>query len=185
MKIRVTTKAWEYQGLYEDSIQEVETFYEDRGKIKEVTFKLNGKSWNISCCDFEVVEECRSSYCECEEGKCSGGKVDMRADEAEKTKAKGPIKSDGGSSSYYDLELSDSLLNSLIERKNDGKCYVKTEEIISVLFDNDYDFGCAFKALVRAKQNLEGVGKAGNDLRYETNKVKYYADKIFEQGGNK
>jgi hypothetical protein len=29
-------------------------------------------------------EECRSSYCECEEGQCSVGKVDMRADEASK-----------------------------------------------------------------------------------------------------
>ena len=185
MKIRVTTKAWEYQGLYEDSIQEVETFYEDRGKIKEVTFKLNGKSWNISCCDFEIVEECRSSYCECEEGKCSGGKVDMRADEAEKTKAKGAIKSDGGSSTYYDIGIPAWLLYTLNERQKEGKCYIKTEELIECGFSSDFDAGNIFKSLVRAFGALNGAGKEGNDVDYECNKIVYSSNKLKQRNQRK
>lgn len=191
MKIRVTTKAWEYQGLYEDSIQDVETFYEDRGKVKEVTFKLNGKSWNISCCDFEVVEECRRSCCECEAGECSGGKVDMRADEVAKVNSKGvsekkiPIKSDGGSSSYYDIDIPDWLLNLLNERQKEGKCYIKTEELIECAFDSDFDFANAFKSLVRAFGARNGGGKAGNDVDYEMNKVQYSANKIKQRNQRK
>ena len=98
--------------------------------------------------------------------------------------AKAPIASDGGSSSYYDKEIPQWLLNRLIERNDEGKCFIKTEELIEVLFRNDFSFGNAFKALVRADGVVTGQGKAGNTLSYETTKVKYYADRILEQGEN-
>ena len=104
---------------------------------------------------------------------------------ADKEELKAPIASDGGSSSYYDKEIPQWLLNRLIERNDEGKCFVKTEELIEVLFRNDFSFGNAFKALVRADGVVTGQGKAGNTLSYETTKVRYYADRILEQGENK
>ena len=118
MKIRVTTKNHEYQGLYAGSEHEVIEYVRFYG-VNEIlySFKVNGKIWYLYEDECELIdeqsrrisyasaakEECRSSYCECEEGKCSGGKVDMRADEANNIKSKAnsekktPIKSDGGS----------------------------------------------------------------------------------------
>lgn len=93
------------------------------------------------------------------------------------TQNKQPIKSTGGSSSYYDTNLPDWLIERIVERR-----IVKAEEIIEVLFGNDFNFGTAFKSLVRAYGITQGGGKAGNDLTYETNKIKYYADKILEKG---
>lgn len=94
------------------------------------------------------------------------------------TKKPKPIHSDGGSSSYYDLPIPDELLNKILERKEEGKSYIKTEEIIRYFFDNDFSFGTALKSLVRGFGASKGGGKAGNDLNYEMNKVAYYADQI-------
>ena len=91
------------------------------------------------------------------------------------------IKSDGGSSSYYDLKVSKKLLQKLLDRDDEGECYIKTEEIIAELFCNDFDFGTLFKSLVRGYLQTKGAGKAGNDLEYEMNKVLYYANKIKEK----
>jgi hypothetical protein len=77
------------------------------------------------------------------------------------------IKSDGGSSSYYTLNINDTV--------------VETEDIIRDVFGNDFDFGNAFKALVRAYLNTQGKGKAGNNLSYELNKIRYSLNKIKEQ----
>jgi len=89
-----------------------------------------------------------------------------------------PIVSDGGSSSYYDLPIPEELLNKILERKEEGGAYIKTEEIIRYFFDNDFSFGTALKSLVRGFGASKGGGKAGNDLDYEMNKVAYYADQI-------
>lgn len=89
-----------------------------------------------------------------------------------------PVRSDGGSSSYYDIPVPEWLLDSIIGRDDSGEYYIKTEELIEVVFNNDFDLGTAFKSLVRAKGSLEGGGKAGNDIEYECNKVKYSCDKI-------
>lgn len=94
---------------------------------------------------------------------------------------KKPVASDGGSSSYYDLALPDWLIDLIIDRGNDGDAFVKTEELIEVLFKNDYDFGCSFKALVRARGAFDGGGKLGNSVEYDCTKVRYYSDKIKEK----
>ena len=84
-----------------------------------------------------------------------------------------PIKSDGGSSSYYDLKLSDLTLD-FIEETNK----VKTEHLIRDVFGNDFDFANIFKSLVRAYGVTQGSGKEGNDISYEMNKIIYSANKI-------
>lgn len=90
-----------------------------------------------------------------------------------------PIKSDGGSSAYYDIDIPQWLIDEMQTRlEQEGKAYVKTEELIEVIFGNDFNFGTLFKSTVRAYGCSVGRGKAGNDICYETNKVKYYSDKI-------
>jgi len=97
------------------------------------------------------------------------------------TQTAGPIKSDGGSSSYYDLPVPEWLLSELFDREiaTEGKPYIKTEEIIAAFFGNDFDLGNVVKCLVRVKglQDKTG-GKAGNSVDYECNKMKYSVEKI-------
>ena len=83
-------------------------------------------------------------------------------------KERGAVVSDGGSSSYYTLDI------------NGNK--VETEEIISQVFGNDFDFGNAFKSLIRAYGATLGKGKAGNDIGYELNKIDYSINKIRQRG---
>jgi len=85
MKIRVTTGKYNYQGLYAG--QE----YEAARQLDQYVVVTMGKVWTLDEEECEwvspvrvVKEECRSSYCECEEGNCSGGKVDRRVDKMEK-----------------------------------------------------------------------------------------------------
>src|SRR5690606_21752565 len=91
------------------------------------------------------------------------------------------IKSDGGSSAYYDLPLSDKLVELILQRKEEGGAFIKTEEIILEVFDNDFDAGNSFKSLVRAWQTTKGGGKEGNTLSYELKKIRYSLNKSEER----
>jgi len=79
------------------------------------------------------------------------------------------IKSDGGKSDYYEVTI-------------DGQTFM-IEKIIKQVFRNDFDFGNAFKALIRANALIAGGGKEGSTIQYEMNKVKYSADKVVENNG--
>ena len=172
MKIRVTTDKYEYQGLYFGSMYEIEDqiYLTDLSQML-YTFKANGKTWKL----FE--DECSEVFPEPNEKLLDVINTDL--------KQQGPIKSDGGSSSYYDLNIPEWLLYTLNERQKEGKCYIKTEEMISAFFGNDFSFGTLLKSLVRAWGIKKGAGKAGNDMKYETGKIRYYADKILEQNEEK
>lgn len=98
----------------------------------------------------------------------------------------GAIKSDGGSSTYYDIAIPTSLLEEMAERRNeDGLSYIKTEEIIELGLGNDFDAGNIFKCLIRMQSLKNGKGKAGNDLEYDANKVVYSAKKIAKRYSKK
>lgn len=90
-----------------------------------------------------------------------------------------PIESDGKSSRYYDLELSQKTIDFIVEHG-----YVKTEMLIYDIFNNDFDFANAFKSLVRAYGTMNGAGKKGNSLEYELNKIDYSVNKIREYRGD-
>lgn len=94
----------------------------------------------------------------------------------EKVKLDNSVVSDGGSSSYYKLELPEWLIEKIVK---DGA--VETEDLIEVVFDSNFDYGNIFKSLVRAMKTEQGEGKAGNTTEYEMNKIKYSADKIKEK----
>lgn len=91
------------------------------------------------------------------------------------------VKSDGGSSSYYDLELPEWVVDKILERKTaEGKFYIKTEECCEIFFGNDFDYSNQFKSSVRSYGTEQGFGKSGNDVTYEQNKIIYSANKIKE-----
>jgi len=78
MKIRVKVDDYEYMGLMKGSVHDASVYTNSLGRV-EYRFTLNGKQWSLySTCVDPIPQECRSSYCECEEGRCSGDKVDMR-----------------------------------------------------------------------------------------------------------
>lgn len=151
MKIRVTTDKHDYQGLcYDSIIDNVDTSFVDG--VWSASFKLNGKHWVLPYNEYIGV------------------------DTGDYSEAKTPIKSDGGSSSYYDFKIPEHYLELI---KETG--VIKTEYLIDIIFANDFDFACTFKALVRAKGITEGAGKEGNTLDYELNKMEYYEARIKEK----
>lgn len=89
------------------------------------------------------------------------------------------IKSDGGSSSYYDIQLPDNVMSSILERHYAGDAYIKTEELIAAL-GNDFDIGNLLKCTVRINSKLNGVGKEGNSVGYDARKIIYTAEKLIE-----
>ena len=94
-----------------------------------------------------------------------------------------PVKSDGGSSSYYDILLPNWFVDLIVERTEGGKSrsFMKTEELIEVLFKSDFDYANIQKALVRSFGAQNGAGKEGNDVDYEQNKIQYSSNRIKER----
>ena len=80
-----------------------------------------------------------------------------------------PIKSDGGSSSYYELTITNKAGESI-------KC--ETGDVIRTLVGNDFDFGNCVKALRRMYLATLGMGKEGTDIPYDANKVRYFLSEI-------
>jgi hypothetical protein len=165
MKIRVTTNSFEYQGLYANSVHEVEWKFKEGDKSIYV-FSQYGKQWTLD--DTQVGE--------------LGEELVGTVATIEEASADGPIKSDGGSSSYYDVDVPQWLLYTLNERQKEGKCYIKTEEMIAAFLSNDFDYGNLFKSMIRCKGLQDGTGgKAGNSVEYECNKMIYSCNKIKEK----
>ena len=89
------------------------------------------------------------------------------------------VKSDGGSSSYYELEVPQYVLNRLARQERDCEvATIETGDVIRMLVDNDFDAGNIIKALRRIIQAKKGIGKAGTDIKYDINKVKYFISEI-------
>lgn len=160
-------------------------FSEDR-KLVGKKFQVNGfgevyKIISLTDDKYSIVNDSTPTDTEC--GKHAkeavyryfdeGTWVSLNKNPLENTK---PIKSDGGSSAYYDIKIPDHYLKIIQESG-----ILKVEQLIDIIFNNDFDFGCAFKALVRAKGITDGAGKEGNTMKYELNKIGYYSDKIEEK----
>ncbi len=86
------------------------------------------------------------------------------------------VKSDGGSSSYYQLRL---LVQSSKIKDLEGHDEVKvveleTGDIIRALVDNDFDLGNIIKACRRIHQAKKGTGKSGTNVEYDCKKIDYF-----------
>lgn len=77
-----------------------------------------------------------------------------------------PVKSDGGSSSYYQL----TLTNKAGETFN-----CELGDILRVIVNNDFDLSNIVKACRRASEASLGRGKEGATIEYDMNKVAYFA----------
>ena len=90
-------------------------------------------------------------------------------------KSPSSIKSDGGKSDYYKIELPQWLLD-----KHSEKGFIMLEDLAEIMFENDFNFTNVFKAQKRMFELTKGQGKAGNDFGYDATKCKYYTDKQVE-----
>lgn len=84
-----------------------------------------------------------------------------------------PVKSDGGSSSYYFTELPEHLIKDIVKRGG-----IEIKDIVRYCFDNDADCKDIIKALKRIRENLKGGGKEGVDNIYDANKICFFAEEL-------
>jgi len=90
------------------------------------------------------------------------------------------VKSDGGSSSYYELQVPDYIIASIIRQIDQNKptVTIETGDVIRMLVDNDFDAGNIMKALRRIIMAKKGEGKEGTDIDYDLNKIDYHTKEI-------
>jgi len=91
------------------------------------------------------------------------------------TPTESPVKSTGGASSYYKIQLPQWLLD---KQSNNG--FIMLEDLAEVLYKNDFNYVNVFKAQKRMFELEQGAGKCGNTLEYDATKCKYYVDKQVE-----
>ena len=82
-----------------------------------------------------------------------------------------PIKSDGGSSSYYAQQIPKGML----ERFNTTGV-IEAKDVIRLFLGNDFNMGNIFKAYCRVISLRNGKGKAGIDEQYDLTKAKYFTE---------
>jgi hypothetical protein len=88
------------------------------------------------------------------------------------------VKSDGGSSAYYEIDIpigkvsfihsgSEQLLTEMT-----GYIRIEVKDVIRYALDNDFDKGNIFKALVRLGK------KDGASIVYDINKMRFFLDEL-------
>ena len=82
-----------------------------------------------------------------------------------------PIKSDGGSSSYYAQQIPKGML----ERFNTTGT-IEAKDVIRLFLGNDFNMGNIFKAYCRITSLRQGKGKAGIDEQYDLTKANFFAE---------
>ncbi len=85
------------------------------------------------------------------------------------------VKSDGGKSSYYNIDTPQWFVDKVVS----GELMV--EDLTEVVFGNDFNYTNVFKAMKRVYEAEKGCGKEGNDINYDIKKMHYYTDKIQEK----
>jgi len=80
-----------------------------------------------------------------------------------------PIVSDGGSSKYYEITVTNKAGESI---------KVEMGDIIRACVANDFDLGNIMKACRRISEAKQGRGKAGASVEYDANKIVYFANEV-------
>lgn len=86
-----------------------------------------------------------------------------------------PIVSDGGSSDYYFTTLPKHLIDQIVETGG-----IEIKDIARYVYDNNADAFNIIKAQKRIIEARKGKGKAGIDLLYDANKIKFFASEQYE-----
>ena len=82
-----------------------------------------------------------------------------------------PIKSDGGSSSYYAQQIPKGML-----KRFNATGTIEAKDVIRLFLGNDFNMGNIFKAYCRITSLRSGKGKAGVDEEYDLTKAKYFTE---------
>lgn len=88
---------------------------------------------------------------------------------------KTPVKSDGGSSSYYFTKLPQHMIDKIVETGG-----IEIKDITRYVYDNDSDCKDITKALKRIQEWKKGGGKQGIDALYDANKIIFFAEELRE-----
>ena len=91
--------------------------------------------------------------------------------DAEECLQEAKIKSDGGSSDYYKLEINGNP--------------VEVEDVIYATVGGDFILGNILKACRRMYLDSKGEGKEGVDMQYDANKIIYFANSYVRRFGEK
>lgn len=86
-----------------------------------------------------------------------------------------PVKSDGGSSSYYFTKLPQHMIDKIVETGG-----IEIKDITRYVYDNDSDCKDITKALKRIQEWKKGGGKQGIDALYDANKIIFFAEELRE-----
>jgi hypothetical protein len=151
--IQVETDAYEYMGL-KKGLRIVADHNFEEG-LATAYFSFQGRQWRLYDQQFSIASE-------------------MKVAAVTEACIEGPIKSDGGSSSYYELEITN---------KYGEKIKVEVGDIIRAMVGNDFSFGNCVKALRRMYLVTQGGGKEGVSLEYDIKKVKWFLDEIGTYNG--
>ena len=85
-----------------------------------------------------------------------------------------PIKSDGGSSSYYFTKIPQHLIDKIVETGG-----IEIKDIVRYVYDNNADAFNIVKAQKRIIEYRKGKGKEGIDMLYDANKIKFFAEEQY------
>jgi len=141
-----------------DRIFTLESFFEEFPMLKPAEEQTE----DIHCASTENPLE-NSDCCGESERICVIGEKDALAWINTK-----PVKSTGGSSSYYQLQ---------IKRASDGEVFeCELGDVLYSAFGGDFDLCNIVKACRRMYLASEGGGKEGTDIEYDANKIKWFAD---------
>ena len=107
-------------------------------------------------------------------------KILARGDQMEAAQAiMNSVKSDGGSTSYYELELTDRMVDGIQSQVSKGEtATLQTGDVIELLVGNDFDAGNVIKALRRIFESKKGKGKEGVEQTYDIKKCHYFIDEV-------
>lgn len=89
------------------------------------------------------------------------------------------VKSDGGSSKYYELPVPQYLVDHILAQIEAGEQpTMETGDIIKMLVNNDFDMGNIIKAQRRIYMAKMGLGKKGTEIEYDLRKTEYFTSEI-------
>lgn len=89
------------------------------------------------------------------------------------------VKSDGGSTSYYELPLSERMVSGILAQIDAiEQPTLQTGDVIELLVGNDFDAGNVIKALRRIFESKKGKGKEGVEQTYDIKKCHYFIDEV-------
>ena len=120
-------------------------------------------------------DNCEYSFKEGELVLLSEYSISVKTHELPALNINKPIKSDGGSSSYYFTKLPEDLIKQIVETGG-----IEIKDIARYVYDNNADAFNIIKAQKRIIEANKGAGKAGITKLYDAKKISFFANEQYE-----